>query len=259
MLAVRIMPCLDIKNGRVVKGVNFEGLRDAGDPLAQAEKYNDSGADELVFLDITATNEKRGTVIELATKLARRIFIPFTIGGGVSSCEQATKLVQAGADKIGINSAAVANPSLISECAESLGSQCVVIAIDVKKIDGEYLVFTKAGTHNTGINAEKWAMEVRDKGAGEILLTSMDRDGTNTGFDIEITKRISEKVNIPVIASGGGGTPEHFADAVTTGKADALLGAGLFHFNKYTINQVKTHLADRNIPVRLTQQCDVNQ
>ena len=251
MLAKRIIPCLDIKNGRVVKGVNFLGLKDAGDPLELAKKYNEQAADELVFLDITATNEKRKTVLELASRLAKDLFIPFTIGGGISSVHHMGEIVTAGADKISINSAAVSDPELISSGAKQFGSQCIVVAIDVKKKGKSWNVYTKSGSHDTLKDAVLWAKEVEDRGAGEILLTSMDADGVQNGFDLEITKIISRQVNIPVIASGGGGTLQHFADAIKTGKADAVLAASVFHDGTYSVEQVKKHLQAASIPVRL--------
>lgn len=250
MLAKRVIPCLDIKNGRVVKGVNFLGLRDAGDPLELAKKYNEQSADELVFLDITATNEKRETVIELASRLAKELFIPFTIGGGISTREQIEGIVTAGADKVSINSAAVKTPELIGQAAEQFGSQCVVVAIDVKKVGDRWHVFTHAGTKDTGMDAEEWAKDVEWRGAGEILLTSMDTDGQQDGFDLEITRRISSNLNIPVIASGGGGKLSHFADAVSDGKADAVLAASVFHYGTYTVDQVKEYMAEQGIPTR---------
>jgi len=251
MLAKRVIPCLDIKEGRVVKGVNFLGLQDAGDPLELARKYNQQKADELVFLDITATNEKRRTLIEFASNLARQVFIPFTIGGGISSKEQIHDLVSAGADKIAINSAAVKRPELISEGATQFGSQCIVVAIDVKQVGDQWHVFTHSGKQDTGIDAFEWALEVERRGAGEILLTSMDRDGAQAGFDNVITSKISGAVKIPVIASGGGGSLESFSDAVTDGKADAVLAASVFHYGTFTVDQVKQHLATKGIPVRL--------
>ncbi|MGK0289488.1 MAG: cyclase [bacterium] len=252
MLAKRVIPCLDIKNGRVVKGVNFLGLRDAGDPLELAKKYNQQSADELVFLDITATNEQRGTIIELASSLAKELFIPFTIGGGISTKEQIEAIVTAGADKIAINSAAVRRPELISEGAEQFGSQCIVVAMDVKNNGGDtWHVYTHAGQRDTGIDALEWAKEIERRGGGEILLTSMDADGRKEGFDLEITRQISTAVKIPVIASGGGGTLEHFADAVDQGKADAVLAASVFHYGTYTISDVKEFMHQRGIPTRL--------
>ena len=252
MLAKRIIPCLDIKNGRVVKGVNFLGLKDAGDPLELAKKYNEQSADELVFLDITATNEKRDTVLELASRLAKELFIPFTIGGGISTREQMHEIITAGADKVSINTSALKRPELISEGAAQFGSQAIVVAIDVKQVGtNEWHVFTHSGTNDTGVDAIGWAEEVDRRGAGEILLTSMDRDGAQSGFALEITKKISERVRIPVIASGGAGDLDSFCDAVISGKADAVLAASVFHYGTYTIRQVKEHMAAKGIPVRL--------
>jgi len=252
MLAKRIIPCLDIKEGRVVKGVNFLGLRDAGDPIELAKKYNEQSADELVFLDITATNEQRETVLELASRLARELFIPFTIGGGISTKEQIHALVTAGADKVSINTSALKRPELISEGAAQFGSQCIVVAIDVKQTrPGTWHVFTHAGTRDTGINALDWALEAEARGAGEILLTSMDRDGAQKGFDLEITRQMSEALHIPLIASGGAGDLDSFSDAVTLGKADAVLAASVFHYGTFTIRQVKEHMAAKGICVRL--------
>ncbi|MCP4296034.1 MAG: imidazole glycerol phosphate synthase subunit HisF [Proteobacteria bacterium] len=251
MLAKRVIPCLDIKNGRVVKGVNFVGLRDAGDPVELAQRYNQQSADELVFLDITATNEKRDLILELASKLARELFIPFTIGGGISKLDHIREIVTAGADKISVNSAAVKDPELITQGAEQFGSQCMVVAIDVKKRGDSWHVFTHSGTHDTGLDGVEWAQEVAQRGAGEIMLTSMDSDGVQDGYDIPINKLISEAVNIPVIASGGCGKLEHFVTAVTEGKADAVLAASVFHYGTYTVRQVKEHMQAEGIPVRL--------
>jgi cyclase len=251
MLAVRIIPCLDVKDGRVVKGVNFQGLQDAGDPVSQAKFYDQEGADELVFLDITASKQKRKTVIELARNIAKEIFIPFTIGGGISTVEDIREILKQGADKISINTAALLNPDLISESARLFGSQCTVVAIDIKKIRNGWTVYAYGGAKDMKRDALKWTKEVQDRGAGEILLTSMDTDGVRTGFDIEITRRISELVSIPVIASGGGGEPEHFYDAAVKGKADAVLAASVFHFRYLTIKQIKNYLRERNIPVRI--------
>ena len=250
MLATRIIPCLDVKDGRVVKGVNFKELQDAGDPLELAQRYNKESADELVFLDITATNEGRKTMYNLASKLARELFIPFTIGGGIASVVQMADLVRAGADKVAINSAAVAKPELIREGANQFGSQCIVVAIDVKKVGKRWNVFTHAGKIDTGIEALQLAMQAEEYGAGEILLTSMDTDGQKTGFDLEITKKISTAVNIPVIASGGGGELSHFSDAVIKGKADAVLAASVFHYETFTIKQVKFHMEEQGIKIR---------
>ena len=228
------------------------GLRDAGDPIELAKKYNEQSADELVFLDITATNEQRETVLELASRLARELFIPFTIGGGISTKEQIHALVTAGADKVSINTSALKRPELISEGAAQFGSQCIVVAIDVKQTrPGTWHVFTHAGTRDTGINALDWALEAEARGAGEILLTSMDRDGAQKGFDLEITRQMSEALHIPLIASGGAGDLDSFSDAVTLGKADAVLAASVFHYGTFTIRQVKEHMAAKGICVRL--------
>ena len=263
MLARRIIPCLDIKEGRVVKGTNFLNLRDAGDPIELAQRYNRQSADELIFLDINATKENRRTTISLATKLARELFIPFTIGGGISSIEDIHTLVTAGADKVSINSSAISKPNLITEGAKHFGSQCIVLAIDArkrnymsqsKKIDknfSKWEVFSHGGSRPTSIDALDWAKEMEDRGAGEILLTSMDKDGKKDGFDIELTSTISENINIPVIASGGGGDFKHFRDALTIGKADAVLAASVFHYGRYTVSQVKEYLSRFNIPVRM--------
>ena len=262
MLSRRIIPCLDIKEGRVVKGINFLNLRDAGDPLELAQRYNKQSADELVFLDINATKENRGTTISLATRLARELFIPFTIGGGISSIEDIHALVTAGADKVSINSSAISKPNLITEGAKRFGSQCIVLAIDARKrnymsqnkkngkIISQWEVFSHGGSRPTNIDALAWAKEMEDRGAGEILLTSMDNDGKKDGFDIELTATISENLNIPVIASGGGGDFSHFRDALTLGKADAVLAASVFHYGKYSVSQVKDYLSKYNIPVR---------
>jgi cyclase len=262
MLARRIIPCLDIKDGRVVKGTSFVGLRDAGDPLELAQRYNEQSADELVFLDITASKENRSTTIELATRLARELFIPFTIGGGISSLENMHSLVTAGADKVSVNSSAILNPNLISEGAKRFGSQCIVVAIDARKRNlnsqkqdtkdkiSKWEVFSHGGSLATGLDAVAWAGEMEARGAGEILLTSMDADGHQDGFELDLTAAISGKLNIPVIASGGGGTFEHFLDALTIGKADAVLAASVFHYGKYTVSEVKEYLSQNNIPIR---------
>ena len=255
MLARRIIPCLDIKDGRVVKGTSFVGLRDAGDPVELAQRYNTQSADELVFLDITASKENRNTTLELAARLARELFIPFTIGGGISTPEDIHALVSAGADKTSVNSAALRNPDLISEGAKHFGSQCIVVAIDAKRVPESqpirWEVFSHGGSRSTGRDAVVWAAEVTERGAGEILLTSMDADGHKAGFDLELTAAISSALNIPVIASGGGGTLEHFRDALTVGKADAVLAASVFHYGTYTVSEVKHFLHEQGIPVRL--------
>ena len=251
MLAKRIIPCLDVKNGRVVKGSQFQNLRDAGDPIELAKYYVEQRADELVFLDITASLEKRPIVYDLVERIAEEVFIPFTIGGGLRTIQEIKEILSRGADKITINTAAVKNPGLISEAAENFGSQCVVVAIDVKQIShGKWSVFTHGGTKATGLNALDWAKRVQALGAGEILLTSMDCDGQKNGFDLEITKQISSNVTIPVIASGGGGRLVHFKEVFTSGQADAALAASIFHFNEIRINQLKQYLVENHIPMR---------
>ena len=249
----RIIPCLDVNAGRVVKGVNFVNLMDAGDPVEIAAAYDKAGADELVFLDITASSDARGTVVEMVRKVAEKVFIPFTVGGGIRTIEDFKAILREGADKISVNSAAIMNPNLISEAADKFGSQCVVVAIDAKKrADGSgWNIYKNGGRVDMGIDAVEWAMKVSELGAGEILLTSMDCDGTKAGYDIELTKIISENVSIPVIASGGAGNMQHFYDALTVGKADAALAASLFHFKELEINEVKRYLRDQNVPVRL--------
>ena len=252
MYAKRIIPCLDVKNGRVVKGVSFVNLRDAGDPVECAIAYDQKGADELVLLDITATHEGRGTMVEIVTRVANSIFIPFTVGGGISSVEDFTQLLRAGADKISVNSAAVRNPQLISDAAYKFGSQCVVCAIDAKRRGtGGWEVYLNGGRIPTGIDAVAWAMEAEQRGAGEILLTSMDCDGQKQGYDLALTRAVSERVGIPVIASGGTGAKAHFYDAFTQGKADAVLAASLFHFNEIPIRELKEYLGGRGVPVRM--------
>ena len=250
MYAKRIIPCLDVKNGRVVKGVSFVDLRDAGDPVECAAAYDQQGADELVLLDITATHEGRSTMIDIVSKVANTVFIPFTVGGGIKSVDDFKELLRAGADKISVNSAAVRNPDLINEAAYKFGSQCVVVAIDAKKNENSWEVYLNGGRIPTGIDAVEWAKEAERRGAGEILLTSMDKDGQKSGYDIELTRAVSESVGIPVIASGGAGKAEHFLDAFTQGKADAVLAASLFHFNELPIPELKEYLAKNNISVR---------
>ena len=250
MLAKRIIPCLDVDEGRVVKGVNFVNLIDAGDPVTLAKFYNDQGADELVFLDITASSDNRETMIDIVEKVAKEVFIPFTVGGGINNLDQVKKIIGAGAEKVSLNSAAVKNPELISQAANDFGSQCIVVAIDAKKSGDSWNVFIKGGREDTGLDVIDWAKKSAELGAGEILLTSMDKDGTKTGFDIDLTKAVSEAVNIPVIASGGAGKMEDFEDILTTGKADASLAASLFHFGEIKINDLKTFLKQNNIEVR---------
>ncbi len=253
MYAKRIIPCLDIHNGRVVKGVNFVNLRDAGDPVEIAKVYNQAGADELVFLDITATHEARATVVALARRVAETVFIPFTIGGGIKTVEDFRLLLKEGADKISINSSAIRTPRLISDAADKFGRQCVVVAIDAKRRadNSGWNVFANGGRIDTGLDALEWAIQADKMGAGEILLTSMDCDGTKAGYDLELTRTISENVSVPVIASGGAGTMAHFKDALTDGKADAALAASLFHFREIEISDLKDYLHKENVPVRL--------
>ena len=253
MFTKRIIPCLDVHNGRVVKGVNFVNLRDAGDPVEIAAAYDKAGADELVFLDITASSDARNTVVDMVRKVAEKVFIPFTVGGGIRTVEDFKVLLREGADKISINSSAINTPELISQAADKSGSQCVVVAIDARRReDGSgWNIYKNGGRIDVGIDAVEWAMKVDKLGAGEILLTSMDCDGTKAGYDLELTRTIAENVSIPVIASGGAGTMEHFCDALTEGKADAALAASLFHYKELEIRQVKEYLRDRKVPVRL--------
>jgi cyclase len=246
MLAKRIIPCLDVKDGRVVKGVNFVNLRDAGDPVENALIYDKEGADELVFLDITASYEKRKTIIDVARRVAEVVFMPFTVGGGIGSLEDIRELLAAGCDKVSINTAAVKKPQFIKDAARKFGSQCIVVAIDAK----HWQVYINGGRTPTGIDAVKWAKKVESLGAGEILLTSMDADGTKNGYDIELTRKISESVNIPVIASGGCGSLEDFYEVLTKGKADAALAASVFHYKEFTIGQVKDYLKEKGLVVR---------
>jgi cyclase len=250
MLKKRIIPCLDIKDGRVVKGIQFLELKDAGSPVELASFYSKNGADELVFLDISATLEKRKTLAEMVTQLSKEINIPFTVGGGIQSVEDARLLLESGADKISVNSAAVLNPELITQISDAFGSQSVVVAIDIKKIENEWFVFIKGGTESTGILAVDWAKKVEQLGAGEILLTSMNNDGSKTGFALEITNAVSEALSIPVIASGGAGSAEHFADLFLKTEVSAGLAASIFHFNEVPIPQLKNYLKTHNIPIR---------
>ena len=251
MLTKRIIPCLDVKDGRTVKGVNFVNLRDAGDPIELAKKYADQNADELVFLDISATEQKRKTLTELVRKVAQAIDIPFTVGGGISSVEDVEVLLQNGADKVSINSAAVKRPELINELAAKFGSQCIVVAIDAKQINGEWKIHLVGGKVSTEINLFDWAIEVAKRGAGEILFTSMDHDGTKNGFANKALAKMSQEVNVPVIASGGAGTTKHFIDAFTEGKADAALAASIFHFGEVALPDLKKELKKHQIAVRL--------
>lgn len=250
MLAKRIIPCLDVKEGKVVKGKQFVNLTYAGDPVELAKRYNKQGADELVFLDITASAEKRKTMIGVVRKVAKEVFIPFTVGGGINSINDMRDLLNAGADKISINTAAVENPSLIKEASEKFGSQCIVVAIDAKRKKESWEVYTYGGRKSTGIDAVEWAKKAEKLGAGEILLTSMDKDGTKSGFDLELTRKVSESVNIPVIASGGVGSLKDFADGFKKGKADAALAASVFHYGKYSIKDVKNYLKKNGVIVR---------
>lgn len=248
--AKRIIPCLDVNNGKVVKGINFVNLQDVGDPVETAKRYNDEGADELCFLDITASHENRKTIVDVVEKVAKELFIPLTVGGGIRTLDDISALLNVGCDKISINSAAIHTPNLIDEAAKKFGSQCVVVAIDVKKIGSEYNVFINGGRIDTGKNALAWAKELEDRGCGEILLTSMDKDGTKSGYDLEITNAMSNMLNIPVIASGGAGNMEHIKDAFLGG-ADAALAASIFHFGEIKIAELKRYLAQNGIKVRV--------
>ena len=248
----RIIPCLDVNNGRVVKGTNFINLRDAGDPIEVGKMYDKAGADELVFLDITASSDARSIKAELVRRVAETIFIPFTVGGGIRTVEDFKMILREGADKVAVNSAAIMNPTLISEAAEKFGSQCVVVAIDAKRrVDGGWNIYKNGGRVDMGIDAIEWAMKAEKLGAGEILLTSMDCDGTKAGYDIELTRTVAENISIPVIASGGAGTKEHFYEALTEGKAEAALAASLFHYKELEINDVKKYLREKGVSVRL--------
>lgn len=254
-LAKRIIPCLDVDNGRVVKGVNFVGIRDAGDPVEIAKRYNEQGADEITFLDITATHEGRDTTVHTVERIAEQVFIPLTVGGGIRTVDDIRTMLNAGADKVGINSAAITNPDFVKEAAERFGSQCIVVAIDAKQVsvDQEPLrweIFTHGGRKPTGIDAVEWAKKMVANGAGEILLTSMDGDGTKQGFDLKLTRAISDAVSVPVIASGGVGNLEHLVEGVVQGGADAVLAASIFHFGEFTVPEAKCYMADRGIEVR---------
>jgi cyclase len=253
MLTKRIIPCLDIDAGRVVKGVNFVNLKDAGDPVEVAKRYSDQGADEIAFLDITATKEKRKTLVEVVSKVAEQVFVPLTVGGGIKSVNDVANLLLAGADKVSINSAAVVDPGLIANCSKTFGAQCIVVAIDARKNlnDGTWQIFTHGGTQPTGLDAVDWARKVEKLGAGELLITSMDKDGTKTGFDTGLTRAISSSVGIPVIASGGVGELNHFLDGLVLGKADAVLAASVFHFGTFSIQETKKFLQDGGVNVRL--------
>ena len=251
MLKNRIIPCLDVKNGRVVKGINFVDLKDAGDPVEQAKIYSDGGADEICFLDITASNENRSTIYEVVKKTSEKCFVPLTVGGGVRSIEDINKLLNCGADKVSINTAAVQNPKIVMESSLKFGSQCIVVAIDAKKEANSWKIFTHGGRNKTDIDAIKFAKQMEEYGAGELLVTSMDRDGTQKGYDIDLIQKISETVNIPVIASGGVGNLDHLAEGITKGKANAVLAASIFHYGKYSIKQAKEYLDSKGIPVRI--------
>ena len=251
MLSKRIIPCLDIDNGRVVKGTNFINIRDAGDPSELATFYNKEGADELVFLDITATHEDRKTIVDVVKKVSSQVFIPLTVGGGIREVKDMKIMLEAGADKVSINSSAINNPSLITECSKEFGTQCVVSAIDVKKIDSKWIVFTHGGRKITNIDVMDWARIVEENGAGEILLTSMDKDGSYDGYDIELLSKINEKISIPLIASGGAGKLDHLVEALSLGNADSVLAASIFHYGEYSIKEAKEFLNENKIQVRL--------
>ncbi len=252
MLAKRIIPCLDVKSGRVVKGVNFVELRDAGDPVEIARRYDEQGADEITFLDITASSDDRDIILHVVEQVAEQVFIPLTVGGGVRVVEDVRRLLNAGADKVSMNTAAVNNPQLVFDASSKVGSQCIVVAIDAKQTaPGKWEVFTHGGRNNTGLEAIEWARKVESLGAGEILLTSMDRDGTRSGFDLALTRAVSDAVRIPVIASGGVGTLEHLAEGVSEGRADAVLAASIFHFGQHTVREAKELMRARGIEVRL--------
>jgi cyclase len=252
VLAKRIIPCLDVNAGRVVKGVNFINLRDAGDPVEVAKRYNDEGADEITFLDITASSDQRGLILDIIERVADEVFIPLTVGGGIRVVDDVRRLMNAGADKVSVNTSAVTNPQLVKDAADRFGSQAIVVAIDARKRKDSngWEVFTHGGRTPTGLDAIEWAVRVTELGAGEILLTSMDRDGTKSGFDLALTRGVAEAVSVPVIASGGVGTLDHLADGVTEGKADAVLAASIFHFGEFTVGQAKQRLAERGIVVR---------
>ena len=250
-VAKRIIPCLDVNDGRVVKGINFVKLKDAGDPVEIAKKYNEEGADELTFLDITASSDNRGLLFDIVEKVAKQIFIPLTVGGGVRSCEDIRNLLNSGADKVGINTSAILNPELVAESTSRFGSQAIVVAIDAKKVGDHWEVFTHGGRNATGINAVSWAQKMAKLGAGELLITSMDRDGTKKGFDNVLMKLISDVVEVPIIASGGVGVLQHLVDGVKDGEADAVLAASIFHYGEFTIQEAKQYMAENNIEVRL--------
>ena len=250
MRAVRVIPCLDVDRGRVVKGVNFVDLKEAGDPVVLASRYDQMGADEVVFLDITASSDGRDTMVEVVRRTADQVFIPLTVGGGVRNVEDARRLLRAGADKVAVNTAAVERPALIAEIAAEFGAQCVVLAVDAKRVEGAYKVFTHGGRTPTGLEAITWCMVGERLGAGEILLTSMDRDGTRDGFDLDLTRAVADGVGIPVVASGGVGSLDHLAEGALAGGADAVLAASIFHFGEHTVAEAKDHMAKRGVPVR---------
>jgi cyclase len=251
MLKSRIIPCLDVKNGRVVKGINFVDLKDAGDPVEQAKIYSDGGADEICFLDITASNENRETIYDVVERTSKKCFVPLTVGGGVRSVEDINKLLNCGADKVSINTAAVENPKIIEESSKKFGSQCIVVAIDAKKKSDKWEIFTHGGRNNSGINALEFAKKMENSGAGELLVTSMDRDGTQVGYDNELMSNITALVNIPVIASGGVGNLDHLVDGIKLGNASAVLAASIFHYGKHSVKEAKEYLASKGIPVRI--------
>ena len=251
MLKNRIIPCLDVKNGRVVKGINFVDLKDAGDPVEHAQIYSDGGADEICFLDITASNENRDTIYDVVEKTSKKCFVPLTVGGGVRSVDDITKLLNCGADKVSINTAAVENPEVVIDSSKKFGSQCIVVAIDAKKNLDKWEIFTHGGRNNTGINAIEFANKMEESGAGELLVTSMDRDGTQIGYDIDLILKISSQVNIPVIASGGVGNLDHLVNGIKIGNASAVLAASIFHYGKYSIKEAKEYLNSKGIPVRI--------
>ena len=251
MLKNRIIPCLDVKNGRVVKGINFVGLKDAGDPVEQAKIYSDGGADEICFLDITASNENRDTIFDVVRETSKKCFVPLTVGGGVRSVEDINKLLNCGADKVSINTAAVQNPNVVEQSSKKFGSQCIVVAIDAKKNNDRWEIYTHGGRNSTGIDAIEFASNMEKRGAGELLITSMDRDGTQIGYDINLMSMISSRVNIPIIASGGVGELEHLVDGIKLGKASAVLAASIFHYGKYSIKEAKEYLDSKGIPVRI--------
>ena len=251
MLKNRIIPCLDVKNGRVVKGINFVGLKDAGDPVEQAKIYSDGGADEICFLDITASNENRDTIFDVVKETSKKCFVPLTVGGGVRSVEDINKLLNCGADKVSINTAAVQNPDVVEQSSKKFGSQCIVVAIDAKKNNDRWEIYTHGGRNSTGIDAIEFASNMEKRGAGELLITSMDRDGTQIGYDIDLMSMISSRINIPIIASGGVGELEHLVDGIQLGKASAVLAASIFHYGKYSIKEAKEYLDSKGIPVRI--------